>query len=128
MATAGFTALLSNLTHSTAVSVPGRSRVPAVFTRLCSASAVSSFLLISRKLMGNYEADIRAIIFWRPKQTLLGGRGWSYHPCHPLLSTAFVLKFSLLPLSFLVGSFLFFSHLRLYLIDKARIPPTEQHG
>ena len=66
--------------------------------------------------------------FWRPKQTLLGGRGWFYHPCHPLLSTAFALKFSLLPLSFLVGSFLFFSHLRLYLIDKARIAPTEQHG
>lgn len=45
---------------------------------LCSTSAFASFLLTSGKVMGRYEAEIEAILFQRPKQTLLvGGEDYS---------------------------------------------------
>lgn len=82
--------------------------------------------------MGNNEAEIQAIIFKRPKQASFGRWGQGYCSSTfiaPHFHRPFVLESlssaSLLPLSFPAGSFLFFSHLHLYLIDKARILLTD---
>lgn len=82
-----------------------------------------SFLLIS-EVMGHHGQKYKRSFYRGSSQHCWGER--IILPSFPsTLPRAFVLKFSLLLLSFLAGSFLFFSHLHHYLFDKTRIPLSD---